>query len=648
MEITDPDKTISLQITHLPYNLLIPSIENVLKFQAINRFNKKAFFRFNFEGENLDIVIPNELKKDNIEFGPAESKSFQIKLIPKSDGLGKLTYNVNWMKIVEYTVKVKKVRSVVPSSLIDKILKKIEPLHISKFTDTFNINEYIDSITLKEIEQIEKEYKSNKEEYKSLSLFKQNIITGQKAPVKGLKIDKKMSIEEVDVRKNQLLKDKQEILRKLAKGYAYNKDIEKSLKFASSLMDEQEKSNLYYSLIRAYASIDLDGAINIIKDITVRDKKNALIRNVAFDQIKIDPEQAPKLAYLIKDPTMRQNLIFDIIGNSIGLNPNAAAKISTLIADDLLKIKVFFNILKELYENNMQSDFNQLLKQVISLIEKSSQLNLSENNFKNQAFEFYKVAIWALAEIESPQAADAIIVGFNLRPVKDKVAEELFDIIYEMVDEKRTKMEPSPVYSQYYLFNTLVSNLNDFIKKFSISGGNISRNILLNEFNTNLILISLFSYDFSIFPIIDRIYSDIKNNLDKSFAYYIFPSREHLSQSELTIINNTLTQFFVPNLKNIPSPILIFNVDFIPYLGKPTIILSSESEIAMNLATKLKKSLGDEINLIIDASLFKGGTTVDNLKQLFPPNKCQIINLVLSYEFINDYDVFRKFIQSLL
>ena len=154
MEITDSDKTISLQITHLPHNLLIPSIENVLKFQAINRFNKKAFFRFNFEGENLDIIIPNELKKDNIEFGPAETKSFQVKLIPKSDGIGKLTYNVNWMKIVEYTVKVKKVRNVVPSSLIDKILKKIEPLHISKSSDTFNKDDYIESITLKEMEKI--------------------------------------------------------------------------------------------------------------------------------------------------------------------------------------------------------------------------------------------------------------------------------------------------------------------------------------------------------------------------------------------------------------------------------------------------------------------------------------------------------------
>ena len=649
MEISDKEKTISLKITQFPNNLLIPGIDNSIHFQAVNSFNKKAFFRFNFEGQNLKVAVPTELKEENIiEFGPAETKQFQIKLTPQTDGFGKVIMSVNWMKVVEYTVKVKKVRDTVPSSMIGKILQKIESLHISKFSDTFNINEYIESMTIKEVENIEKELKSKKEEYKALSLLKQNIITNQKGPVKGLKVDKNMSVEEIDAKKNLLLTGMQELLRKLAKGYIHNKNIEKSLKYASTLMDEQEKSNLYYNLIRAYASIDLDGSINIIKDISVREKKNALIRNVAFDQIKRDPTQAPKLAYLIKDPTMRQNLIFDIISNSIGLNPNAAAKISTLITDDLIKIKIFFSILKEFYEKNMQSDFIQMLNQVISLIEKSSQLNLAENDFKNPSFEFYKAAIWALAEIDTPQTADAIIVGFDLRSVKDKVAEELFDIIYEMVDEIKTKMEPSPVYSQYYLFNTYVSNLNDFLKRFSIAGGNISSNILLNEFSTNIVLVSLFSYDFSIFPIIERIYSDIKNDLDKSFGYYIFPSKENLSQSELMVINNTVTQFFAPNLQNIPSPILIFNFDFIPYLGKPTIILSAESEISMNLATKLRKSIGDDINLIIDASLFKGGTAVDSLKQLFPPNKCHIINLILSYEFINNYDVLKTFLLSLL
>jgi hypothetical protein len=650
MEITDPDKTIALKITKFPNNLLIPGVDNLIHFQAVNRFNKKAFFRFNFEGENLKVGIPAELKEGNIiEFGPGEAKNFQIALAPSGDGAGKLIMFVNWMKVVEYTVKVKKVRDNVPKSLIGKIFKQVDTLHISKFTDTFNMNEYIESLTLKEVEKIEKEYTSKKQEYKALSLQKQNIITG-KGPVKikGLKIDDGMGIEEIDAKKKLILTDIQESLRKLAKGYVHNNNMQKALKYALKLMDEREKLKFHYGLIRAYGSIDLDNTINLIKDITVREKKNALIRSVAFDQIKRDPEQAPKLAYLIKDPNMRQNLIFDIIGNSIAINPTAATKISTLITDDLLKINVLFNIAKELYENEKKSDLINLFNNIISILEKSSQYNLSENNFNNQAYVFYRNAMTAIAELESPHTVDTILVGFELRDVKDKVSEDIFDVIYEMVDEIRTKMEPSPVYSQYYSFNTLTSNINDFIKNFSTYGGNISRNVLKNEFNFNLIFLSLFSYDFSIFPIIDKIYSDLTQNSKKSFAYYIFPSKENHSQSELMTINNTLTHFFATNLKEKSGPVLIFNLDFIPYVGKPTIILSSDTEIPNNFKTELMKSLGDSANLIIDKSLFKGGTTLENLKQLFNPNMFNIFNLVLSYDLINEYDVFKSFILSFL
>ena len=139
MEITDPDKTISLKITQFPNNLIIPGVDNLIHFQAVNRFNKKAFFRFNFEGENLNVGVPVELKEGKIiEFGPGEAKNFQIALAPINDGQGKLVMFVNWMKVEEVTVKVKKVREKISKSLIGKIFKQVKTLHISKFTDTFN------------------------------------------------------------------------------------------------------------------------------------------------------------------------------------------------------------------------------------------------------------------------------------------------------------------------------------------------------------------------------------------------------------------------------------------------------------------------------------------------------------------------------
>ncbi len=80
---------------------------------------------------------------------------------------------------------------------------------------------------------------------------------------------------------------------------------------------------------------------------------------------------------------------------------------------------------------------------------------------------------------------------------------------------------------------------------------------------------------------------------------------------------------------------------------KPTIILSSESHLNETLKSKIQK-LGDKVNLIIDDSMFKGGKIYDVLKEIFPPAKSEIINLLLSYEFINDFNILREFIQTLL
>ena len=265
-----------------------------------------------------------------------------------------------------------------------------------------------------------------------------------------------MSIEEIENNKIRLSSEIENHLRKLAKGYLSNKNLETALKLSLKLSDEQEKSTLYYDLIRAYASIDLNGSFEILKNIPNKEKRLGLIRSVAFDQVKKDPEQAPRVAYLIKDPSIRENLIIDIISETINLNPRVAVKISTLISDDLLKIKILFNVVKEFHKKNSRAEITNILNKIINIIEKSTNLNLSENNFNNPAYNFYKDAIYAIAEIDSPQAADNIIVGFNLREIKDKVSEEFFDVIYEMVDELRTRMDPSPVYSQYYLFNTFL------------------------------------------------------------------------------------------------------------------------------------------------------------------------------------------------
>ena len=63
--------------------------------------------------------------------------------------------------------------------------------------------------------------------------------------------------------------------------------------------------------------------------------------------------------------------------------------------------------------------------------------------------------------------------------------------------------------------------------------------------------------------------------------------------------------------------------------------------------TKLKK-IGDIMNVNIDNSVFHGGKIYEYLQDIFSSNAVKIVNLVLSYEFINDYNVLKTVLQFLL
>ncbi|TFG06877.1 MAG: hypothetical protein EU539_06485 [Promethearchaeota archaeon] len=625
---------ISVNFTRFPHNLLIPSIENMISFQAMNLFKSEEKFLFKIMGENLNLKIPEELENE-IQFNANEMKEFNISLTPLSDGYGKFTIAIDWLKLVEYIVKVKRIRDEVPKSKLKKILKKYS-MKFQLEKDDYKCEDYITPMSSKEIKNYKNQLKEKRAAYNEyLSLKKE----WQEKKAQGIEVNEPvLEVSEKDVNN---------ILIKLAKGYLGNKDIDDALEIALQISDDEEKIHTYHDLIRACGSFNLDHAIEIIKSLPESGKKDELIKKLALDQIDLDPEQAPRIAYLITDPSLRENLIINMIGKTIDQDIVLSLQISQLIEDESKRIKILFNILEVVNKKDNRDKAIEIINKIIEIIEKSSELKLDENDFKNEQYDFYKDAINLLAELDSPQVADALLTKFELRNAKDKVAEDLFDIIYVMVDETRTKFEPTPVFSQYYLFNAFTSNINENIKSFSKIGGNVSNNILSNEFNFNLMYISLFGYDFSIFPLLDRLYGDLKFNNSKSISYYIFPSKTLQTEEELKIVSNTLKQFGVTDYdlhKN--NQILLFNLDFIPYLGKPTAILSSEQSISQDIYSQLKNALGDNVNIKFDDSLFKGGKINEYLTQIFPTSP--IINLILSYEFINNYDIFKQFTLSLI
>ncbi len=581
---------ISLNITQFPQKLLIPSDENSVSIQATSNSTKNEKFRFVFEGENLTISLISENLRDHIEFAPNETKNIDIKLNPEVDGFGKLTINAYWLKIIEFTVKVKKVRKTVLKSKIKALLENYA-FKEAKNIEVITPKDYLIELSEKELQQYEDNLEIMKNNYNSLLTLDSN----------STETYPEVKIEDID--KN---------IRKLAKGYLSHKNLLKSLEFALSLSDAAEQIKFYSKLIRAYAFNNLEETIRIVQSLHDKKRKQVLFKSIILDQISVNPISSVKLAES---------------------------------GDDMaLKFKILFNIVKKLHEEHKTSDLKNILDRIIE----SSLVLLGPNNDRKQqkrSYEFLLDALKVVAEIENPGVTHGIIEGFSQQELKEKIVKDMFDTIYVLVDEIKTKIESELAFSQFFLLNTYVSNINNEIKRFSNIGGNISNNILSGDFNFKLAFLSLFSFNFSIYPIIDRVYNDVKFNMKKSIGYYVFPSIDNYQNTELTTLKTTLNQFF-RNFADLSNQLYIFNLDFIPYLGKPTIILSSESDLNESLKSKIQ-NLEDKVNLIIDDSMFKEGKIYDILKEIFPPAKSEIINLILSYEFINDYNILIEFIQTL-
>ena len=628
MAISDLNQVISIIIKKFPQNLLIPNLKNSVSLEVVNNSKKEEHFKFVFEGENLDIEVnPEEFNKE-VLFKPGGTKKIDLALKPTSDGYGKLIINAYWMKLVEFMVDIQKVRETISVSRINKILKNIQVLEFDD-GDGFNSKDFFITSSKSEVKIIEKEIKElikNYSETQKNSQISDTSLSNEGTGVKLVEIDSQLTV--------------------LAKSYLSIGDFFKALKSSLKLSDEGEKIQFYYNLIRANATVNLDATLEVIKKLDDKNKKNQVIEKIALDLLNTNQDQVITVLSFIDDALLKEKVLVNIISKSLENGFNLALKYSESIEDEIVKIKVLFNIIKKLHEKNNNALILKIINQINQIILNSNKIVLSEKDYQNPAYEFFRETMCILAELDCPEAADTVIGGISSAELRERIAKDLFNEIYEMVKEKRTKVEPIGTFSQFFLLNTYTSKISNDIKEFSLIGGNTSSNILMGDYNFNIALISLFSFDFSIFPVIDRVYSELKYSSDKSIAYYIYPSTNNHDQEELVVIQSTLKKFFQP--ERISKQVVIFNFDFIPYLGKPTIILSSELNETNSIKTKIIKHLGDRVNIIIDDSLFKGGETVDNLNRIFYGNNFKIVNLILSYEFINEYDTFKAFIQSIM
>ncbi|MHA1669579.1 MAG: tetratricopeptide repeat protein [Promethearchaeota archaeon] len=617
MSSLNQNTAIKLTVTRFPQNLLIPNGENLVTFQVRNNSGKKGDFKFSFEGENLNVSLNTEEFANKITIDKDETKTIDLLLTPTADGLGKLIINVYWLKFVEYTIKVQKIRDSVPSNNANAILgtKQFLP---TDFEDNFNPNEFFGSNIKGESKRIEKVIKSLQDSQDENSLPQNDQLTSA-----------------------NLVKEIDSNLKELAKIYLETNDFYKALETALKLSIENEKIQFYYNLIRAYAIVDFDQCIQIISKLNDVKRKYEIIQNLGLDFVLASFDKVDKLLALIENEDKKQKVLMKIIGKASQKSVEIALKLLKHVSKETVKVNILFNFIKILHDNKVDDQILTLINNIINIMVSS---NFKENNFENPDFHLFEESIHLLAELDCPESADSTIKGISDKDVRDKITRDLFDEIYVMIDEIKTKIEPTVIFSQYYTLNVLTSKISKEIKDFSFIGGNVSNNVLMNDFNFNITFITLFGLDFSIFPFIDRVYADLKNNSHESFAYYIYPSISNHNEEELQIMQSTLTRFFPIN--KMKSPITIFNLDFIPYLGKPTIILSKQN--SQLITSKIQKKLADRVKLIVDNDLFEGGKAKEFLDRVFYSNNITVFNLILSYEFINDYNILKAFIEALI
>lgn len=619
MTSSNQSDAISLTISQFPQNLLIPNIDNKVTLDLVSNLNEEADFRFEFKGENIEIqVVPEEFNGD-VKLKANESRKVDLKLTPKSDGYGKLIINIYWLKVVEYIEKVQKIRTKISRSNIDKILAKFQILN-SKTIDSFNHSEFMIESTKNGIKQTEKEIET--------------LLKNLNQQNESLSQNESEDIHKIDI-----------LFKKLAKSYLAMGDIYKTLETALKLSKQEEQMQFYYELIRVYASTNLDQSLQIIKNLNDKNGRDKVLSEIAFDYVNINSEQISKIISLINNPTIKDQAIINVVSKCYNNQFELALKLSNGITEELLKVKVLFNLMKELKKSKQKEQILQIINKIDQIIKNSNQINLEENQFDNPSYSYFKDSICIIAELDCPETAEKIIKNSGSNEMQDQLAKDLFDLIYEMVDEVRIKVEPTVIQSQFYTLNTYTSQLSNELQDFSLLGGNTSSNVLMKKFDFKILFLSLFSLDFSIFPFLDRVYNDLQNNSKKSIAYYIYPSINNHDQEELNVILRTLKQFF--SVSNLRKDLVIFNIDFIPYLGKPTAIFASNSRILTQIRQKLESKLGENATILVDEGMFQGGKSLESIKEILGVMGADIINLVLSYEFLNDYNLFKMFIESL-
>ncbi|MHA1267523.1 MAG: hypothetical protein ACTSRS_19970 [Candidatus Helarchaeota archaeon] len=220
----------------------------------------------------------------------------------------------------------------------------------------------------------------------------------------------------------------------------------------------------------------------------------------------------------------------------------------------------------------------------------------------------------------------------------------------EPVIEKVVEIISKEIYSTTIFLNALDKESSANIKEFAKKGDS---NILASEMGLPFCVCYFYSAiqedKWKIRPaLIRNICLRMKEKFGK-FGYYLsYPISKQLDEHEIQIIREAIQTFVVPHSSH-AAPMLILNLDVIPELEKPTIILGYEpSGIYLPIKNLLHDIFGAAVNVFMDDCIFSGGLLYNFLVEWVKPNPAQILNFVISNNFLMDFDLFQNLMEILI
>lgn len=343
---------------------------------------------------------------------------------------------------------------------------------------------------------------------------------------------------------------------------------------------------------------------------------------------------------------------------------------------------------KILYEGNgLQIKSSDLMNKEISLDSNSSEIDQIGLIPQQKGLISLKVRIIWLREVikevvrviepPSPSQSSSLLPslsGDDKSVFGGHFSSDISDVLNEVFQESEVGSEPETLSSQHipsksgeyvekikkiieqesfttsiYL-NAIDKESSAFLKKFAKKGDS---NILSSGAGLPFCISYFYSEKndtkWKIRPALIRdLCVRMKEKFGKVSFYLSYPLSSDFDENELLIIKEAIKTFVLPYSSS-SKPLFVLNLDIIPELEKPSIIIGYEkSGIYESVRNLLIKKFGNRTDIFYDDCVFSGGLLYDNLVDWAGSSKARILNIVLSNNFMSDIKLFEELLESLV